>query len=208
LPAASVVAEVRPGLWTWTAPHPSWTPEDGRPDGWEQEVRSYACDAEDVLILFDPMSPPAEITDLAKARPVSILLTTHWHQRSSVDLAVGLGATVHAPAEELEEVEAPALPYRLGDTLPGGVEPQVGGYPEEATLWIPAHRALVIGDVFLGGERGFRVQPDSWIADGFTPAGLREQLRPLLDLPVELLLPAHGDPVEGGRQVLERALST
>lgn len=205
------MAELRPGLWTWTAPHPSWTPEEGGPEGWEQDVRSYAYDADDVLVLFDPMSPPAEITDIAEGRPVSVLLTTQWHQRSSVDLAVGLGATVHAPAEKIEEVEAPALPYRLGDTLPGGVEPQVGGYLEEATLWIPAHRALVIGDVFRGGERGFRVQPDSWIAEwiaeGLTSADLRERLRPLLELPVELLLPTHGDPVEDGREVLARALS-
>ncbi len=205
--AAEVVEELRPGLWTWTAPHPAWTPDDGGPEGWEQDVRSYACVANDVLVLFDPMSPPEEVINLVEGRPVSIVLTMHWHQRSSVDLAVGLGATVHAPAEKIAEVEAPALPYRLGDTLPGGVEPQVGGYPEEATLWIPAYRALVVGDVFLHGERGFRLQPDSWIGDGLTPAELRERLRPLLELPVELLLPTHGDPVEDGRKALERALS-
>jgi hypothetical protein len=211
LSAADAVEELRPGLWTWTAPHPAWTPDDGGPDGWEQDVRSYASVTDDVLVLFDPMAPPDEVIDLADGRPVSIVLTTHWHQRSSVDLAVGVGATVHAPAEKIAEVEAPALPYRLGDTLPGEVEPQVGGYPEEATLWIPAYRALVVGDVFLHGEGGFRVQPDSWIAlmeDGLKPAALRERLRPLLELPVELLLPTHGDPVENGREVLERALST
>ena len=75
------------------------------------------------------------------------------------------------------------------------------------TLWIPAHRALVTGDVLLGGEAGFRLQPDSWIADGLAPAELRERLRPLLELPVELLLPTHGDPVENGREVLRNALA-
>ena len=199
--------EIQPGLWTWTAPHPSWTPEAGGPDGWDEEVRSYAYDAGDVLVLFDPMSPPPEITETAAGRPVSVLLTVHWHQRSSIDIAVGLGATIHAPAEKIDEVEAPALPYRMGDTLPGGIEPQPGGYPEEATLWIPSHRALVTGDVFLGREAGVRVQPDSWISEGLTPAELRERLRPLLDLPIELLLPTHGDPVDDGRQVLARALS-
>ena len=197
--------EIQPGLWTWTAPHPSWTPEAGGPDGWDEEVRSYAYDAGDVLVLFDPMSPPPEITETAAGRPVSVLLTVHWHQRSSIDLAVGLGATIHAPAEKIDEVEAPALPYRMGE--PGGIEPQPGGYPEEATLWIPSHRALVTGDVFLGREAGVRVQPDSWISEGLTPAELRERLRPLLDLPIELLLPTHGDPVDDGRQVLARALS-
>jgi glyoxylase-like metal-dependent hydrolase (beta-lactamase superfamily II) len=202
------VEEIRPGLWTWTAPHPSWTPEEGGPDGWDEEVRSYAYDAGDVLVLVDPMSPPPEITEIAAGRPVSVLLTVHWHQRSSVDLAVGLGATIHAPAERIDEVQAPALPYRMGDTLPGGIEPQPGGYPEEATLWIRSHRALVTGDVFLAGERGFRVQPDSWIAEGLTPAGLRERLRPLVDLPVELLLPTHGDPVvDRAHETLRSALA-
>ena len=68
---------------------------------------------------------------------------------------------------------------------------------------------LVIGDVFLGGEQVFRVQPDSWLADGLTHEGLRERLRPLLELPIELLLPTHGEPVvEDARSVLERALAT
>lgn len=200
--------ELGPGLWTWAAPHPSWTPDEGGPDGWDEEVRSYALDAGDSLVLFDPVSPPPEVNEIAAARPVTVLLTVHWHQRSSVDLAVGLGATVYAPVEKIEEVEAPALPYRPGDLLPAGVEAQPGGYPEEATLWIPSHRALVTGDVFLGGEAGFRVQPDSWLADGLTPEGLRELLRPLLDLPVELLLPTHGDPVTvEAHDALRRALS-
>ena len=70
-------------------------------------------------------------------------------------------------------------------------------------------RRVVIGDVFLGGEQGFRVQPDSWLAEGLTREGLRERLRPLLQLPIELLLPTHGEPVvEGAKGVLERALAT
>lgn len=201
------MVELRPGLWTWAAPHPSWTPDDGGPGGWEQQVRSYACDVGDSLVLFDPMTPPPEISEAAGGRPVVVLLTVHWHQRSSLELAVGLGATVFAPAANIGDVGAPALPYGLGDVLPGRVEPQPGGYPEEMTLWIPSHRALVTGDVFLGGEAGFRLQPDSWIADGLTSAELRERLRPLLELPVELLLPTHGDPVENGREVLRNALA-
>jgi glyoxylase-like metal-dependent hydrolase (beta-lactamase superfamily II) len=197
--------ELRPGLWTWTAPHPSWTPDA---DGWEQEVRSYAYDEGESLVLFDPLAPPAELTDAASGRPVVVLLTVHWHQRSALDLAVGIGATVYAPAEEIQKVDAPALPYRHGDTLPGGVEAHVGGYANEATLWIPAHRALVTGDVFLGGELGFHVQPDSWLPDDLSPAELRGRLRPLLDLPLELLLPTHGDPVADGHQVLRAALES
>jgi glyoxylase-like metal-dependent hydrolase (beta-lactamase superfamily II) len=201
--------ELRPGLFTWTALHPAWTPDDGGPEGWDERVRSYAYDAGDTLLLFDPLDPPPEIYGLADARPVAILLTVHWHQRSSEELVRRLGATVFAPEAEVSEVRAASRPYRHGDTLPGGVEALVGGYEEEATLWIPGCGGLVTGDVFLAGDQGFDVQPDSWLEQGQTHEGLREALRPLLDLPVEVLLPTHGDPViEDAKAVLARALAT
>ena len=109
----------------------------------------------------------------------------------------------------IEEFDFPAQPYRLGDVLPGGVEPQVGAYVVESNLWIRELAALVTGDTFPSGRSGFRLQPDSWLEEGLTAAGRRERLRPLLGLPVELLLPTHGDPVTGdARGVLARALST
>ena len=201
--------ELRSGLWTWAAPHPSWTPEEGGPEGWEREVRSYAYDAGDSLVLFDPLVSAEEVEELAERRPVVVLLTCRWHGRSSADLVGRLDATVHAPVENLEEVGVQALRYELGQDLPGDVEPQVGGYEDEATLWMREHAALVTGDVFLGGERGFRVQPDSWLAEGLTHDELRERLRPLLELPVEMLLPTHGDPIlDDAHEVLETALDT
>jgi len=200
--------ELRPGLWTWTALHPSWTPEEGGPEGWEQEVRSYAYEAGDSVVLFDPLVSVGEAEELAIGRPLVVVLTCRWHRRSAAELVERLGAVVHAPAVDADELGMPVVPYDHSDELPGGVEPKLGGYPNEATLWIRAHGALVTGDVFLGGERGFRVQPDSWLAEGLTPAGLRERLRPLLDLPLELLLPTHGDPVvDDAHEALARALA-
>ena len=207
MPRTVVIEELRPGLSTWSAPHPSWTPDQGGPEGWEREVRSYALDAGDCLVLFDPLVEVPAVGVLAAGRPVVVLLTCHWHRRSSEELARELGATVHAPAASVADVGFPCLAYDVGDDLPGDVEPQVGGYPNEATLWIRGHAALVTGDVFLGGERGFRVQPDSWIAEDLTPGGLRDRLSPLLELPVALLLPTHGDPVrDRAREELRRAL--
>ena len=201
--------ELRPGLWTWTAPHPAWTPEEGGPAGWEREVRSYAYDAGDSLVLFDPLVSTTEVEDLAGGRPVAVLLTCQWHGRSSAELVERLDATIHAPVQKLEGIGVQALPYELGEDLPGDVEPQVGGYEDEATLWLREHAALVTGDVFLGGERGFRVQPDSWLAEGLTHDELRDRLRPLIDLPVEMLLPTHGDPIlENAHEVLETALDS
>jgi signal transduction histidine kinase len=61
------------------------------------------------------------------------------------------------------------------------------------------------GDVLLGRDDGLRLCPDSWLPDDVTPRQFREGLRPLLDLPIELVLPAHGEPTD--RAALERALS-
>ena len=196
--------QLRPGLWTWTAPHPEWTPDS---QGWEREVRSYAYDAGDSLVLFDPLVSVDEVEEIANGRPVVVLLTCRWHVRSSGELAERLEATVHAPARISEGLPAVTLPYELGEDLPGDVEPQTGGYPDESTLWLREHAALVIGDVFLGGERGFHVQPDSWLEEGMTHDALRAELRPLLELPVEMLLPTHGNPIlEDAHATLERAL--
>jgi glyoxylase-like metal-dependent hydrolase (beta-lactamase superfamily II) len=199
--------ELRAGLWTWTGLHPSWTPEEGGLEGWEQEVRSYAYDAGDAVVLFDPLVSTQDVEQLAAGRPIVVMLTCRFHKRSAGELADQLGATVLSPAADASEAGIPVVPYRHDDELPGDVEPKVGGYPNEATLWIPAHRALVTGDVFLGGTQGFRLQPDSWLPEGLTQHGLRERLFPLLDLPVELLLPTHGDPVvEGSHEALRTAL--
>jgi hypothetical protein len=47
--------------------------------------------------------------------------------------------------------------------------------------------------------------PDDRLPEGQTRADYRSWLSPLLELPVELVLPTHGDP--GGRDLLERALA-
>ena len=200
--------ELRPGLWTWTAPHPEWTPEQGGPDGWERDVRSYAYDAGAELVVFDPMSPPSGVDQLAAGKELALLLTCHWHQRSAVELAGRLGVTIHAPEGDLERIEAPVTAYRAGDVLPGGVEASAGLYPDEATLWLPAHRALLTGDVILGTGSGVRAAPDSWLPEGVTPEDLRDRLRELLELPLELILPTHGAPVVAdARQALARTLA-
>jgi glyoxylase-like metal-dependent hydrolase (beta-lactamase superfamily II) len=78
----------------------------------------------------------------------------------------------------------------------------------EGALWIRGHAALVTGDTFPAGSQGFCLQPDSWLEEGSTPEGRLERLQPLLELPVELLLPTHGDPVvDDARETLRAALS-
>jgi hypothetical protein len=186
------VEELRPGFWTWTAPHPDWTPADGGPEGWEREVRSYAYDAGETVVLIDPQSVPEALAPVLEGRHVAVVLTCPWHRRTTDELVERFGASVHEPRAD----------------LPRGVEGRPGSYDEENVLWITAHGALVAGDALLGGDGGLRVQPDSWLPEGLTPEQLRERLRALLELPVELVCPTHGDPVlEDARGALERALA-
>jgi hypothetical protein len=80
------------------------------------------------------------------------------------------------------------------------VEARPAFYPDERVLWLAEHGALMFGDSFPGGP-----VPDDWLPEGQTRADYRAWLLPLLALPVELVLPTHGDP--GGRDLLERALA-
>ncbi len=64
------------------------------------------------------------------------------------------------------------------------------------------------GDVLLGGERGFRLQPESWLAEGTTRAELLDTVRPLLRAADLAAVEAHGDPVaDGARETLRAVLS-
>jgi len=64
--------------------------------------------------------------------------------------------------------------------------------------------AVVTGDSLVDFGRGFEV-PREVLQHGVTRERVVEGLRPLLRLPVEVVLPAHGAPTD--RAALERALS-
>ncbi len=186
------VTELRPGLWRWTAPHPAWI--EGA--DWPREVGCVYYEAPGAVVLIDPLVPPeregffrALDRDLERAdRPLAILLTVPWHERS---------------AEEVAERYGTAL-----GGLPRGIVPL--SFPEvgETIYWLPEHGALVPGDTLLGEMRdGLAVCPDTWL-EGDTPAVLRQSLRSLLELPIELVLVSHGEPVlAGGHAAIERALA-
>src|SRR4051794_5152228 len=191
--------ELRLDLWTWTAPHPEWKPEDAGPDGWDELVRCYAVEGGGTLVLIDPLEPPDELRSRAEA----VLLTVWCHERSAQEL----GLPIRVPPDPDHAVDG-AVPYSAGDVLAGGVEASPGFSPGEPLLWIPEHGALVAGDILLGdGEGGIRLEPETWMPKGTTAREAAAGLRPLLELPVELLLPTHGDPVtEGARERLAEAL--
>jgi hypothetical protein len=153
------VEEIRPEL--WTAPHPVWH---------EQPlVRSYAAEREGVVVLIDPMSPPAS---LGAGRELRVALTCPWHARSAPELGLPRSPWTRAPASIQTSASC--------------------GSPSTAHS-CSATRSRA-GPV-----------PDDWLPEGQTRADYRSWLLPLLALPVELVLPTHGDP--GGRDLLELALA-
>ena len=187
------VAELAPGLWRWTTPHPDWT----EAEEWPHEVGCVYYEAPEATLLVDPLVPAGaererffEALDRDVQRrglPVAVLLTVAWHERSAAELAER---------------------YAAGDEAPAGVEAFAVPEVDETLWWLPRHGALVAGDVLLGAEDGVRVCPDSWLDGRSSPASIRAALAPLLELPLERILVSHGEPVlEQGGAALERALS-
>jgi len=161
------VDELAPGLWTWSGNHPDWNDNPT----WGPEVRSYALSANDGVILFDPTAPTDE---LMRDANVEVVLTAEWHTRDADKLGLRIRE----------------------DDLPPGVTAHPGFFPGERTLWIAAHKALVAGDCLPDGG----AIPDAWLVSEWeksTRGEYNAKLRPLLELPIELLLPTHGDPVVG-----------
>jgi glyoxylase-like metal-dependent hydrolase (beta-lactamase superfamily II) len=186
------VRQIAPGLWRWTGLHPAWTPAEGGPDGWDQEVGCYFYEGPDSIVLFDPLVPmedrdrffEALDRDVARVgRPVRVVVTVEDHRRSAAELAERYDAEIGSPVAGVE-VAADVL--------------------EERVYWIPEHAALVFGDVLVGRDGGLWV-PEPWLNERYDE-GLR-LLRPLLELPVARVLVTHGEPVlEGGREALAAAL--
>jgi hypothetical protein len=188
--------QVAPGLWRWALTHPEWEPpeQEDSPADWPAEVGCVAYETPSTLVLIDPLVASGDHAALdehaaAKER-VAILVTVKWHERSRAALA---------------------RRYDASDSVPEGVAgfeiPGAG----ETVFWIPEHGALVSGDRILGDRPpGLRMCPESWLRHlgGYTQNDLRAALKPLLDLPVEMVLVSHGEPVlHDGHAALERALA-
>lgn len=177
--------ELRPGLWTWTAPHPERT----ETDDWGPDVRSYAYDAGAAVVLFDPISPPSLLDTLLEGEDVAVALTASWHRRGTDECAERFGARL---------VEG-------GAGLPAEVELRPTHHDEEVAYWLPKLGALVVGDALVA-EGPLKVTRE-WLPPGITAEQMVAGLRPLAELPVELVLVTHGDAVvEDAHEALSRAL--
>jgi glyoxylase-like metal-dependent hydrolase (beta-lactamase superfamily II) len=194
------VQEIRKGVWHWQAPHPEW--EDGH--GWDRVVSSYAIEHVDQLLIFDPLAAPDRLHGLTAGREVSIILTSPWHVRDAVGLAKQLEAPLYVPPpDEADPDPLRAHIYEAGQTLPGGVEAHPGMEPNDLMLWIPSHRALVMGDTVIDRGDGL-IFPLDWATRIGDPPAILASLQQLLELPVELVLPTHGPPTDAA--ALRRAI--
>jgi glyoxylase-like metal-dependent hydrolase (beta-lactamase superfamily II) len=202
--------ELRPGLRAWTAHH----------EEWGHDVRSFALVAPERLVLIDPLLVGEEqwaaLEETRGERALDVLLTIHWHARSAAELATRIpGTRIWAHSADRAAVARRVEPtdvFAAGGELPGGLVAIAGRPRTEALFWDPAHRALFAGDVLLGhGEEGdgLHMCPASWLPDSSGGHDeLRAALRPVLELPVELVLVSHGAAVEtGAGAALEAALA-
>ena len=225
------VRELQTGLWHWQAPHPGW--ESNEP--WDQEVSSYAIDDGTRLLLFDPLGVPGRdrrARRRSERRP--IVLTCPWHERDTESLVERLGVPVFAPPpetqEDLDGRSSVSPPSRLpaaaptwrwlrtsdtlektwssaGDQLTVGVEAFLGKDPRKTScIGSRASRAVVAGDRLVDFGQGLEIN-QGWLREkDTTREEVAGEMRPLLELPVELVLPTNGPPPTD-RAALERALS-
>ena len=98
--------------------------------------------------------------------------------------------------------------------LPAGVHAEVvkGSDWVEALFFLEPHRALIAGDLLIGKVGGGIELPVGWFPKGeqdWAEQELKPELRKrLAELPVELVVVSHGEPVlEDGAAALERALA-
>jgi hypothetical protein len=208
------VTRIADGLWRWGTYYGEW----------RDEVGSVYVEADDAIVLVDPLVPEerdeaerfwrALDRDVERAgTPVHVLVTVFWHVRSAAAVVRRYRGRLHAASRARAPIERRAglasTVFRPGDPLPGGVEALPSGRATEVVFWLPAHAAVVPGDVLLGDAGGgVRLCPESWLPSGVGHAELRKALAPLLQLPVERVLVSHGAPVlEDGRDALAKALA-
>jgi glyoxylase-like metal-dependent hydrolase (beta-lactamase superfamily II) len=191
------VHEVAPGLWRWTGRHPGWRAGCG----WEQDVGCVYVETGEAIVLIDPLVPPEDEARFWQAldrdverlgRPVLVLLTAPWHDRSAEAVRARYGAGVWAhpagAARLAGPVDAPVLPAGIEVLeVPPAAEGQV-------VVHLAEHGVLVTAEVIAGADGGLRVRPSPALTDD---ARLLSFLRLLLELPVRTVLPAHGEPVVG-----------
>ena len=195
--------DVAPGLWLWRARHPDWTPEAE----WDPLVTSTCVGSGGEVAVLDPIAPPGDAPEvwerLDRDPPTLVAVLKPDHVRD-VDVFVRrYGPRAFGPRLFWREdiPEADLEPIEPDDLLPGGLVAIYDGRGRNETpLWLPEQRALVFADALTAPEGELVVWASPWHERRAVPA-----LRALLELPFELVIISHGEPVHD-RAAYERAL--
>ena len=215
------VETIRPGLWRWTAPHPDWTAKDGGPGGWARDVAASTTRPRGTSSSSIRKSRPAGRQPSGGQR--GALLAGPGPGRAAP--AAPGGRPAHpglARAQRQRRLRALPQPARgpasgcpgqpgggggdrHGHLRTGRSPPRRGaglrapGARDRGGALLPSpHAALMSGDPLVAeGDGRLRL---GWIDDeAWKQERLLPTLRPLLDLPLEMVLVPHGrsDPSGG-----------
>ena len=220
------ITQIADGLWRWTARHPDWSPDKSGVGGWEHEVASHYLETDDAAVAIDPLIPNDSgahdvwnVLDAgARRHCLDIVITIHWHGRSTDFLrsrySAAAGVRVWAPDDPdiHQRLGTPVdRTYGDGDQLPGGMVALVLDREShhDALVYLPEQRAVIAGDGLVGVDDGIRVwwtqhseEEQQRYRDEIVP-----ELHRLLEAPLEMVLPSHGEPVlAGGAVALAGAL--
>jgi glyoxylase-like metal-dependent hydrolase (beta-lactamase superfamily II) len=195
--------DVAPGLWLWRREHPEWSPEAD----WQPLVTSTCVESGGEVALLDPIAPSdeaSEVWERLDARPPGVVAVLKPDHVRDVDLfARRYGARAFGPRlfwrHDVPEIDLE--PIEPGSELPGGLVALYDGRGRNETpLWLPEQGAVVFADALTAPTGELRVWSTPWHEERALPA-----LRALLELPFELVIVSHGEPVHD-RAAYERAL--
>jgi hypothetical protein len=170
-------------------------------------VTSTCVESGGEVALLDPLAPPPEATDVWErldASPPTLVVVLKPDHVRDVDLFVErYGARAFGPylfwRDDIPRTQLEGIDP--GTELPGGLLALYDGRGRNETpRWLPEQRALVFADALTAPEGELRVWSTAWHEERALPA-----LRELLELPFELVIVAHGEPVHD-RASYERAL--
>jgi hypothetical protein len=200
------IRDVTAGVWTWSLPHPDWTPEAE----WGPSVTSTCLESGGEVVVLDPIAPPEDDTVFwgrVDARPPTLVAILKPDHVRDVDGFVDrYGTRAYGPRlffrDNIPQATLHPIFAGCGQVLPGGLVPQYDGRSREETpMWVPERRTLVFADGMTAPDGELRVWATPWHEQAVLPA-----LRALLDLPFEHVIVAHGEPVHD-RAAYERALT-
>ncbi len=194
--------DVRPGLWIWSVEHPEW--EAGQ--GWAPRVWSTCAEVDGEVTLIDPIAPPEgdPVWERLDARPpTQVVIAKPDHVRNVDAIVERYGCRAFGPALFWPDgVPRTRLePIEPGSRLRGGIEALYDGRGRNETpLWLSLQKAIVFADALTAPEGELRVWNTPWHEERALPA-----LRAMLDLPFEVVVVSHGEPVHD-RAAFEAAL--